>query len=190
MLFAELLFVFFLIGLLGFGGGYAMLSLIQTQVVTQYHWLTMAEFTNIVAISQMTPGPIGINTATYCGYAVATQAGYGTGVALLSSLAATTALMLPSIILMLIIARLFITYMHHPTVEGMLRVLRPTVVGLLLAAVLLLMNGENFSSWEVSPWQFTISCGLFVTTIIGTTYFKVHPITMLALAAAAGIFLL
>ena len=68
MIFLQLFIVFIQIGIFGFGGGYSMISLIQGQVVTQYHWMTMQEFTDVVAISQMTPGPIGINTATYCGY--------------------------------------------------------------------------------------------------------------------------
>ena len=75
MIFLQLFIVFLQIGIFGFGGGYSMISLIQGQVVTQYHWMTMKEFTDVVAISQMTPGPIGINTATYCGYTAVHNAG-------------------------------------------------------------------------------------------------------------------
>ncbi len=75
MIFLQLFIVFLQIGIFGFGGGYSMISLIQGQVVTQYHWMTMQEFTDVVAISQMTPGPIGINTATYCGYTAVHNAG-------------------------------------------------------------------------------------------------------------------
>ena len=77
MIYLYLFLTFFQIGLFGFGGGYGMLSLIQTETVVHHHWLTAAEFTNIVAISQMTPGPIGINSATYCGYTAAHNAGFG-----------------------------------------------------------------------------------------------------------------
>ena len=77
MIFIYLFITFFQIGLFGFGGGYGMLSLIQTEVVHNHHWLTTEQFTNIVAISQMTPGPIGINSATYCGYTAAHNAGFG-----------------------------------------------------------------------------------------------------------------
>ena len=84
MIYLQLIWVYLKIGLLGFGGGYAMLPLIQEEVVEHYHWLTMQEFTDIVAISQVTPGPIGINSATYIGYTV-------TGGNVLGSVAATLA---------------------------------------------------------------------------------------------------
>ena len=96
MIFVYLFITFFEIGLFGFGGGYGMLSLIQTETVIHHGWLTSAEFTNIVAISQMTPGPIGINSATYCGYAAAQNAGYNGMMAVLGSCVATFALVLPS----------------------------------------------------------------------------------------------
>ena len=75
VLFLLLFYTFFKIGLFGFGGGYAMLSMIQDEVVTKYQWLTTSQFTDIVAISQMTPGPIGINSATYVGYSAVVNAG-------------------------------------------------------------------------------------------------------------------
>ena len=77
MIWLQLLYVYLKIGILGFGGGYAMLSLIQADVVDRYGWITLQEFTDIVAISQMTPGPIGINSATYIGYTAIHNAGYG-----------------------------------------------------------------------------------------------------------------
>ena len=75
MLFLQLFYAFFKIGLFGFGGGYAMISMIQGEVVTRHEWLTSTEFTDIIAISQMTPGPIGINSATYVGYSAVVNAG-------------------------------------------------------------------------------------------------------------------
>ncbi len=190
MLFLQLILTFLMIGIFGFGGGYGMLSLIQTQVVSHHHWLTITEFTNMVAISQVTPGPIGINAATYCGYVAVINAGHGTILGILGSIVATVALMLPSVILMILIARMLLKYMHSPLVEGMFKGLRPTVVGLLLAAVLMLMNEENFSSIHVDAWQFWISVGLFLATFVGTLFFKVNPIKMIGLAAFAGIVLL
>ena len=77
MIYLSLFFTFFKIGLFGFGGGYGMLSLIQHETVESHHWLSTSEFTDIVAISQMTPGPIGIDSATYCGYTAIHNAGYG-----------------------------------------------------------------------------------------------------------------
>ena len=118
MVFLELFYTFFIIGLFGFGGGYGMLSLIQTQTVVQHHWLSSAEFTNIVAISQMTPGPIGINAATYCGYVAVQNAGMGTPLAVLGSVVATLALVLPSFILMVLISKMFMKYMDTKPVQS------------------------------------------------------------------------
>ena len=110
LLYIQLFVTFFQIGLFGFGGGYGMLSLIQTKVVPD--WITTGQFTDIVAISQMTPGPIGINSATYCGYMACHNAGLGTSMSILGSCVATFALVLPSLILMIIIAKMFIKYMN------------------------------------------------------------------------------
>ncbi len=167
-----------------------MISLIQTQVVAQYHWLTVAEYTNMVALSQVTPGPIGINAATYCGYIAVVNAGHDVVLGIVGAVLATIALMLPSVVLMLLIAKMLLRYMDHPAVEGVFQGLRPAVIGLLAAAVLLLMTEENFSSIKVDVWQFIISVGLFIATFIGTLWFKVNPIKMVAAAAFAGIMLL
>lgn len=190
MIYLYLFFTFFQIGLFGFGGGYGMLSLIQTETVIQHHWLTSAEFTNIVAISQMTPGPIGINSATYCGYAAVHNAGYGMWMAVLGSVVATTALVLPSLVLMILISKMFMKYMNTEPVQNIFNGLRPAVVGLLAAATLLLMNEENFGSMVGNPWQFWISIALFIATFIGTKYIKINPIRMICYAAFAGLMLL
>lgn len=189
-LYLQLFGTFFIIGLFGFGGGYGMLSLIQTKVVPM--WMTTAQFTDIVAISQMTPGPVGINTATYCGYMAVhnAPAGYSEGWAILGSYIATFALVLPSLILMIVIAKLFLKYMNTPLVQSVFTGLRPAVVGLLAAATLLLCNKENFSSFDEDKWQFFISIALFVTTFVGTKVFKINPIKMIVMAGFAGLLLL
>ena len=188
LIYMQLFGTFFLIGLFGFGGGYGMLSLIQTKVVPT--WITTAQFTDIVAISQMTPGPIGINSATYCGYMACHNAGLGTGMSVLGSAIATFALVLPSLILMIIIAKMFIKYMKTATVQSVFLGLRPAVVGLLAAATLLLCTKENFSTPSENAWQFWISVGLFIATFIGTQVFKVNPIKMILMAGFAGLLLL
>ena len=190
MIYLYLFITFFEIGLFGFGGGYGMLSLIQTETVVHHHWLSTAEFTNIVAISQMTPGPIGINSATYCGYTAVHNAGYNGAMAVLGSFTATFALVLPSLILMILISKMFLKYMNTPVVQNIFTALRPVVVGLLAAATLLLMNKENFSLPSVNPWQFWISVALFVATFVGTKFVKVNPIKMILFAAFAGLILL
>ena len=190
MIFLELFITFFQIGLFGFGGGYGMLSLIQGEVVHNHGWLTTSEFTDIVAISQMTPGPIGINSATYCGYTAVHNAGFGYGMSVLGSFTATVALVLPSFILMVLIVKMLMKYMQTQTVQSVFIGLRPAVVGLLAAATLLLMTQENFSAPDVNPWQFWISCFLFVASFVGTKYFKINPIRMICYVGVAGLLLL
>lgn len=189
MIFLYLFYTFCKIGLFGFGGGYAMLSLIQGEVVTRYQWMSATEFTDIVAISQMTPGPIGINSATYVGYTAVVNAGYSAGWGVLGSFIATLAVVLPSFILMIAISRFFLKYQKHPIVEAIFRGLRPAVVGLLAAAALVLMNADNFGNYDADLFQFGLSVVLFLVTFIGTRVYKINPILMIVLCGAAGFFL-
>lgn len=190
MIFLQLFITFFEIGLFGFSGGYAMISLIQAQVVTHYHWLSISEFTNIIAVSQMTPGPIGINSATYCGYTAVRDAGDGTTMGMAGSAISTVALVLPSLILMILISKMFMKYMHTVVVENIFSGLRPAIVGLIAAATLLLMNSENFSSPSINPWTFWISIYLFIATFLGVKTFKINPIRMIVYVGIAGLLLL
>ena len=181
MLYLQLFYTFFKIGHFGFGGGYAMLSMIQGEVVTRYEWLTAQEFTDIVAISQMTPGPIGINCATYVGF-TATGSVWGSALA-------TLAVMLPSFILMLTISRFFLKYQKHPVVEAIFSGLRPAVVGLLASAALVLMTKENFSSPTEDTYSFIVSCIIFLVAFVGTRKYKVNPIAMIIGCGLAGLIL-
>lgn len=190
MIFLNLFFTFFKIGLFGFGGGYGMLSLIQHETVERWHWLSSSEFTDIVAISQMTPGPIGINSATYCGYTAIHNAGYGQFMAILGSATATFALVLPSLILMILISRMFMKYMQTRTVKSVFTGLRPAVVGLLAAATLLLMTPDNFSTPKENPWQFFVSIFLFAASFYGVQVMKINPIRMICYCGVAGLLLL
>ena len=189
MIFLQLFTVFIQIGIFGFGGGYSMISLIQGQVVSRYHWMTMQEFTDVIAISQMTPGPIGINTATYCGYTAIHNTGTSNTMAILGSATATFALVLPSLILMILICKMFMKFINTSTVQSIFIGLRPAVVGLVGAAALLMMNSENFSTPD-DPWHFYISIALFIATFIGTMFLKINPIRMIFYAAIAGLLLL
>lgn len=189
MIFLTLFYTFFMIGLFGFGGGYGMISLIQAEVVYDHHWMSSTEFTNILAISQMTPGPIGINSATYCGYTAVYNLTGSTWLGVLGSCTATFALMLPCFTLMVVISKLFMKYMNTGPVQSVFLGLRPAVVGLLAAATLLLANKENFSSPE-NPWQFYVSIFLFASTFVGTKWVGVNPIKMILYAAFAGLVLL
>ena len=131
MLFLKLFLIFTKIGTFNFGGGYAMLSLIHNETVVKNHWLTNAEFTDIVAISQSTPGPIGINAATYCGYTAVHNAGMSGMMAVIGSAMATFALVLPSLVLMILISRMLYKYMKTSAVQSIFIGLRPAIVGLL-----------------------------------------------------------
>lgn len=187
MIFLYIFYTFFKIGLFGFGGGYAMLSLIQGEVVTRYNWLSSKEFTDIVAISQMTPGPIGINSATYVGYTAVQNAGFdGVLYGILGSCTATFAVVLPSFILMLLISKFFLKYQKHPIVEAVFKGLRPAVVGLLASAALLLMNVENFGSFNTDKYTFIVSVIIFIITFVGTYKYKLNPIAMIIVMGIAG----
>ncbi|MCD7916204.1 MAG: chromate transporter [Tannerellaceae bacterium] len=179
MIYLQLLWVYLKIGIFGFGGGYAMLSLIQADVVDNYKWITLQEFTDIIAISQMTPGPIGINSATYIGYTAVMNAGYPPGMAVLGSCMATFAVCLPSFILVLIISYFFSRFKNNKYVEAAFMGLRPATVGLIAAAALLLMNRENFIDYK--------SFLIFGAAFILTWKFKIHPILMILLAGIAGL---
>lgn len=175
MLYLDLFITFFKIGLFGFGGGAAMLSLIQFELVERHAWITSTEFTNMVAVSQVTPGPIGINCATYAGY-LASGNTWG-------ALVATTALVLPSFIIMMLLARVMTRFGDNPWVTNIMLVLRPVVVGLIAAAALLLINeetfGPNYLDW--TAWL------IFAAAFIAVKWLKVSAIQMILAAALIGL---
>ncbi len=182
----QLFYTFLKVGLFSFGGGYGMLSVVQGEIVTRHAWLTSAQFTDIVAVSQMTPGPIGINSATYVGYTAALNATGSSAVAVAGSLLASLAVMLPSFVIMLTISRYFMKYCKHPMIESVFAVLRPAVVGLIASAALLLMTEENFGSLEESPLQFAVSVLLFAGAFVATRWFKLSPILIVVIAGTLG----
>lgn len=172
MTFLALFWSFLKIGFFGFGGGYAILALIEHEVVDIHGWMTTAKFTDIVAISQATPGPIAINCATYVGY-TATDS-------ILGSAIATFAVCLPSLILASLAARFIYKFRNNKYVEAAFNGLRPAVVGLILAAGITLMNSDNFTDY--------ISIIIFSVVAIAS-YFKVNPIILLLLCGIAGYFI-
>ncbi|MBQ6287521.1 MAG: chromate transporter [Bacteroidales bacterium] len=192
-IFLELFKVFFVIGLFTFGGGYAMLSLIQTQVVVTHSWLAESAFTDIVAISQMTPGPIGINCATYVGYEVLKQAGASHFVGILGSMTATLAVVLPSFLIVLSMVRFYTKFKDNKIFEGVMGWLRPAVVGLIGAAALILMFktgwGEGGFSIEIVRDNFSdwISWLLFAAALVASLVFKVGPIPLILAGGVLGL---
>jgi len=169
----TLFYTFFKIGLFGFGGGYAMLSIIQFEVVEAHQWLTASEFTDIVAISQVTPGPIAINSATYIGYQV-------TGGTVLGSAIATIAVCLPSIIIMSLICRFFLLFKNNRYVIAALSGMKPAAIGLIAAAAIMLMNKQNFPDYT--------SILIFMVTFALSYFIKWGVIRTILLAAVAGLF--
>ena len=186
VIYLKLFWAFFKIGLFGFGGGYGMLSLIQNEVVEKQQWISNSEFTDIVAVSQMTPGPIGINSATYVGYKAIENAGMTRTQAVCGSLLASFSVMLPSFILMLLISAFFMHYKDHPSVQTVLKWLRPVVVGMLAAAVLLLLNEDNLGAFSASNFQLYVSIGLFILAFLATYVWKIGPIKVILLAGLFG----
>lgn len=170
MIYLELLLVYLKIGAVGFGGGYAMLSLIQEEVVEKHAWLTVQEFTDIVAISQMTPGPIGINSATYIGYSV-------TG-SIWGSIVATIAVMIPSFVLVLLISLSFARIKDNRHSKAIFTGIRPASVGLIGAAFLMLLNKENFIDYT--------SIIFFLVAFVLVIKKWLHPILVIILGGIAG----
>jgi chromate transporter len=168
-IYLQLFISFFKIGLFGFGGGYAIISLIQYEI-EYYGWMSSAEFTDIIAISQMTPGPIGINSATYVGYTAS-----GT---VLGSLVATFAITLPSFLIMLTLVRLFFSLKDNKYMNYALPGLRLAVIGLIGAAAVLLMNSENFIDYK--------SILIFIAAFLLSLKTKMHPILLILMAGVAG----
>lgn len=186
MIFLQLFYTFLLIGLFTFGGGYSMIALIYDQVVTRHAWITSAEFTDILAISQITPGPIGINTATYVGYAAVASAGYPTYMALLGSLIASLAVILLPAALIIVVSQWLQHHKDNPTVAALLRTLRLAVLGLIAAAALSLLTVDNFGTPALSR-PFVTSVAIFLAVFILSVRYRKSPILLIALSGLAGL---
>lgn len=169
-IYLALFFTFFKIGLFSFGGGYAVLSLIQQEVIHKHAWVSLSEFTEIVAVSQITPGPIGINSATYIGYKV-TRNVFG-------AICSTTGVVLPSVCVLLSILFFIRKFQDSLFVTRMFQSLRPVVLGLILGAGLLLLKRENFPA----PMSYVI----FALTFLLGIFTKWSPILLIFLSALVG----
>lgn len=185
IIYLRLIWSYLKIGFFGFGGGYAMLSLIQSEIVSP-GWITEKMFTDIVAISQMTPGPIGINSATYIGYS-APMAALGTDTSafwgVLGALICTLVVVIPSFLLTRYVGHFVSRHRNSTAIEGIFRGLRPVVIGLIASAALILMNEENFGS---STSEVTISVIISLATLAINLFTKIHPILIICAAGLAG----
>ena len=169
MIYLKLFYVFFKVGLFSFGGGYAILPLMQHEVVDVNKWISFKEFMDIVAVSQITPGPISINLATHVGYRIG---------GILGSTIETTSVVLPSIIIVSLIVIFLKRFSKLPVVQRIFKSLRVTIVGLILAAGIALFVKENFIDYK--------SYIIFVSVLIGGLVFKIGSITLIILSGVAG----
>lgn len=147
-----------------------MLSFVEFEVVKQHHWIAPSDFTDIVAISQMTPGPIGINTATYVGYTA-------TG-SVLGSIIATIAVCIPSLVIMILACKFLQRFRDNRWIDAALNAIKPLTIGLLAVAALSMVNAENFPDYR--------SALFFLVVFLLSWKIKVHPILLLVLAGIAG----
>ena len=183
MIYLKLIWSYLKIGLFGFGGGYAMLSLIQREIVTP-GWITEKMFTDIVAISQMTPGPIGINSATYIGYSAPLMAGYTNPLwSILGSVVCTLTVVLPSFMLVAWTSHYIRRNRESVVIRGIFAGLRPVVIGLIASAALLLMNSDNFG--DTRP-QVLVSVIIAVAALCVVLFTKIHPIWVIVASGVAG----
>ena len=174
MILFQLFLSFFQIGLFSFGGGYAALPLIQNQVVNVHGWLTITELSDLITISQMTPGPIAINAATFVGNKVG---------GMLGSFIATIGCILPSCIIVTILAYLYIKYRHLDFLKIVLRTLRPCVVALIATAGLSILLTAFFPTQNISY----IMIFIFLISLLLLRIKKINPITVMVLAGVLNI---
>ena len=189
MIYIKLLLTFFKIGLFSFGGGSAMIPMFEREIIEANGWIDSKEFVDIIAISEMTPGPIAVNSATYVGYKAA---------GLFGGLFATVGVILPSLILILIISHFFFKFKEHPKVKSIFNGIRPVIAGLIFGAAVFvaktsIFNGELSSllSSKFNPLQYINWTSLL---IFGATFFclwkyKWHPILVIALSGTVGVIL-
>ncbi|KWW28740.1 MAG: chromate transporter [bacterium P3] len=196
----QLILTFLKIGAFTFGGGYAMISLIQNEVVFSHGWISQQDFTDILAVSQMTPGPIGINVATYTGYTALAQAGYATPFAITGALLTSLAVIFVPVILMLLVSRWLLHHHDNPVVRRVMSVLRLTVIGVIASAAAALFNTVSFGHPGYKR-QFIVSIILFVVvfacsliprqcrlSLFGctVTLHRPSPILLLVMSGVAG----
>ena len=195
MIYWKLIWAYLKIGLFGFGGGYAMLSLVEKSVVDP-GWISETMFTDIVAISQMTPGPIGINSATYIGFVApgaVDPALQGIQWGLLGSVLATLAVTIPSFLLVLYCAHFIRRHNESGAIKAIFSGLRPVTVGLIASAAIMLMNAANFNPNGIS-WQLWVNiaicalafCLVYFPIKLGKKVIRLHPILIIVLAGLAG----
>lgn len=192
MILLELFYSFLLIGLFTFGGGYSMIALIQSAVVEEHSWLTAQEFADILAISQITPGPVGINTATYAGYSAVIAEGYPTSMAVAGAVIASLAVLILPLTLILVVGRWLLKHKDQAPFDTLFRGLRLTVVGLIAAAALSLMPSAfaptPTGTITIFNFQFSFFNLIIFLAVFALSFWKkVSPILLILLSGLLGL---
>ena len=175
MIYLQLFFSVLQVGMFSFGGGYAAMPLIKEQVVTGHQWLSMSEFTDLITISQMTPGPIAVNSATFVGIKIAGIPG---------ALAATLGCILPSCIIVTVLAKLYLKYRNMEMLQGVLNSLRPAVVAMIASAgisilIMAFWKSADMISFAGTKWSLVV---IFIICLVLLRKWKMNPIWVMLLA--------
>ena len=177
MIYLQLFWAYLKIGIFGFGGGYAMLSMIQFEIVDHYGWMTVEEFADMVALSQMTPGPVSINIATYIGYTVG---------GILGSLVATAAIVMPSLLMLYLVLKFLFKHKENYIVKTTLASMKPVIAGLIFVAALMMMNPVSFA--DAGLHGSNISVIICAVTFCCVFWTKINPILLIIASGLVGYF--
>ena len=175
MIYLQLFWTYLKIGIFGFGGGYAMLSMIQFEVVDNHGWMTVEEFADMVALSQMTPGPVSINIATYIGYTVG---------GILGSLVATAAIVLPSLLMLYLVLKFLFKHKDNYIVKTTLASMKPVIAGLIFVAALMMMNPVSFA--DAGLHGSNISVIICAVSFVCVFWTKINPILLILASGLVG----
>ena len=175
MIYLQLFWAYLKIGIFGFGGGYAMLSMIEFEVVDHYGWMSIEEFSDMVALSQMTPGPVSINIATFIGY---TMGGFW------GSMVATAAIVMPSLLLLVFVLRFLFKNKENYIVKTTLSSMKPVIAGLIFVAALMMINPETFADFGLNGSN--ISVIICAVSFIATYFAKINPILLIIASGLVG----
>lgn len=186
MIFLQLFYTFLIIGAFTFGGGYSMIALIQGEVVGHWGWMTAEEFTDLLAVSQMTPGPVGINTATYAGYTAVVNAGYPQWAGVCGSLLASFAVIIIPVALVMLVGGWLLKHKDEPRMAVVMKVIRLAVVGLVAAAALGLMGVESFGVAGLNK-RFVVSVLIFAAAFVALWRYKVSPVYIILASGIVGL---
>lgn len=186
MLFLQLFYTFLLIGAFTFGGGYSMIALIQGEVVVHHQWMTAQEFADLLAISQITPGPVGINTATYAGYTAVANAGYPHWAAIGGALLASLAVIVVPVALVMLVSQWLLHHRNNPRVSAVMRMLRLVVIGLVAAAALMLVGADSFGTCGLNR-RFLVSLAIFVAVFLLALLRKASPVLLILGSGLIGL---